>query len=595
MSKSKKEGGGKWINMIGLAVLVVCYAGAIWNVVKAKRQESRADVIRVVHWQLELGVRDGLASLIEDFEALKAEQGQSVEVVQIPIPEGAYNQYVTTQLIGGTAPDMIQIGKFPVEYLGRYFYPLSNKLQKPNPFLGERLAELNQKSERSEVEETQRTLLETLAPKAWMDTFNDGLRGQFVPEFQEYFGVGFSTFTVRMYYNKNLFLKVLGHDRPPASFEELISFSEAIKEYGEEHSISLLPIASSKYQAEVFRNRYLGEITSDLDRLWDLDHSGEMDGVESLMAMLRGEHTPWNPQYRAAMDVVQSLASFFPRGFMSMGREDSGFAFVQGKAGMITSGSWDALSYLKKIQDQPVENRFEVGIFDLPSISLTHPEYGIYADGRLSEASAGTGFAFGITRFTSNFDLCVEFLQYATTPEMNTHVNEIAGWIPVITGAIPKEWLKNFQPNIVGYVGNIRFEVLGGGKVKLREDQVFWPLISGDTDYETYASELWSSLPAEAATDFKRLYEGSRESIPNRQARKSAYLANVVFGGQDPQNRAVNEIQLQRSLQPLLLFKTTQKKMDRMLELTLEDAPEDERSVEFNQEFFKALEREMSQ
>ncbi len=495
-----KEGNSKWINMMGLAVLLVCYTGAIWNVVKAKRQEKRAEVIRIVHWQLELGVRDGLQSLIDKFEAMKAEEGKAVEVIQIPMPERAYNQYVTTQLIGGTAPDMIQIGMFPMEYLGRYFYPLSNVLQKPNPFLAKRLEVLNQMEDISEADETERQVIETLVDKPWMDTFHDGLRGQFREEFQEYFGVGFSTFTVRMYYNKDLFKKVLGHDRAPASFDELISFSNAIQKYGEENELNLLPIASSKYQADVFRWRYLAELTADMSREYDLDYSGTSDGTEKLMAMLRGDFTPWNEQYKASIEVVQEIADFFPRGFMSMGREDSGFSFVQGKAGMITSGSWDARSYLKKIQDQPEERRFEVGIFDLPSIAQDHPEYGAYADGRHSEAAAGTGFGFGITRFTRSFDLCVEFLQFATTPDMNTEVNEIAGWIPVVHGAVPGELLKNFQPNFVGYAGSTFFEVMSGGKVLLLEEQVYWPLISGDSNYEDYAESLWEKTPAGAAS-----------------------------------------------------------------------------------------------
>jgi len=113
--------GASWINLLGLLVLLVCYAGAIWNVVGTKRRESSREMIRLVHWQLETGVREGLQVLIDEFESRKAAEGRQIEVVQIAIPERVYNQYVTTQLIGGTAPDMIQIGRFAPEYLGRFF------------------------------------------------------------------------------------------------------------------------------------------------------------------------------------------------------------------------------------------------------------------------------------------------------------------------------------------------------------------------------------------------------------------------------------------------------------------------------------------
>ncbi len=596
MAKSNKDGGVAWVNYVGLLILLVCYAGAFWNVISTKRQESRADVIRLVHWQLELGVRGGLQTLIDQFEEYKREQGQAVEVVQIPIPEKAYNQYVTTQLIGGTAPDMIQIGKFPIEYLGRYFYPLSPYLQEPNPFNQARLEELEAAEtltdEKKELEEE----LSAHADGPWMNSFTDGLRSQFSEDFQEYFGVGFSTFTVRMYYNKDLFQQALGHSRAPSSYAELLEFAEGIHEHAVETDKDLVPIASSKYQVNVFRGRYIGNLTANLSWKFDLDQNGWADGLERLMAMLRGDFTPWTPEYAAAIQAVQQLADFFPKGFMALGREDSGFAFVQGRAAMITSGSWDALSYLNKIKNQPEDSRFEVGIFDLPVITPQNEQFGDYAVGRSSEAASGTGFAFGITRFTRHPDLCVEFLQFATTPENNTELNLIAGWIPVVHGAVPGELMKNFEPNYVGYFGSVMFEIMPGGKALLLEDQIYWPYISGDFDYETYARRLWDALPAEAATDFKRMYEANVESIPNRQLRRSAFLSTVVLGQQTPEARIVNEINLQRSLEPLLSMQIGQKRIDHMLAETLKHIPDDEPKVQaFNQAFFRALEREKSQ
>lgn len=595
MGGAKTDGSSTWINIIGLLLLGVCYVGAIWNVVTTRREETQSNTIRLVHWQLELGVRDGVQALIEDFEAYKRGMGEPVKVVQIPIPEQVYSQYVTTQLIGGTAPDMIQIGKFPQEYLGRFFYPLSKHVEEPNPEMARRRDELIGREELTEKEQTELAALHALADQPWMDSFTDGLRSQFQTDFQEYYGVGFSTFTVRMYYNKDMFQRILGHDRPPRSYEEFIEFSREIEAFAEEAGESIQPIASSKYQADVFKNRYFSEITPDLVRAMDYTLLGAPEGVEKLAAMIQGVYTPWNPEYEAAVKVLLEIAEFFPKGFMSLGREDSGFSFVQGKAGMITSGSWDALSYLKKIEDQPEENRFEVGIFDLPSISTDHPVFGKYADGRASESDSGTGFAFGITRHTRNFDLCLEFLQFATTPDMNTKVNESAGWIPVIQGATPRELLKNFQPNVVGYFGNARLEVLPNGKVKLEDDQLFWVLIQGDISYEEYAERLWDRLPVAAATDYKRLYEGSMESVPNRQLRCSAFLANVVFGDEGVETRTAREIKFLRSLQPLVALLTMQPIADELMRRARAEVPDDPRILEFVEKFDRALQRELTQ
>jgi len=596
MSARKKDGDRfAWVNYIGLGILLICYAGAIWNVIKVKRQDAGENVIRIVHWQLELGVRDGLQTIIDEFEAYKAAQGKEVEIIQIPIPERAYTQYVTTQLIGGTAPDMIQIGKFPLEYLGRYFHPLSKDVQSPNPFLARRLEELKEVENPTDDQTERIELLDYLADQPWMDSFTDGLRAQFEKKFQEYYGVGFSTFTVRMFYNKDIFERVLGHSRPPETYREALEFCRRIQEYAEEHNPDLVPIAGSKYQVEWLRQRFLASMTADLNREYDLDRSGQAEGEEKLMAMLRGEFTPYNPQYRGALQAMQNLSEFFPKGFMALGREDAGFDFVQGDAAMITSGSWDALSFLKKISNQPKESQFEVGVFDMPAVSSDDPEFGQYADGRSSEANAGTGFAFGITRYTRNKPLCIEFLQYCTTPRSNAKLNKIAGWIPVVHGAEPADLLKPFMPNYVGYFGRVDFEIMKDGKALLLEEQEYWPLISQEVDYEKYAEDLWEDLPTAAATDFKRLYDGFTESIPNRQARRSAYLAGVVLEGEESGTRAEREKRLLRSLEPLLRQQLGQLRFDRLLELTKE-AAEDAGSAdsEFNQTFHRALKRELN-
>lgn len=58
-------------------------------------------------------------------------------------------------------------------------------------------------------------------------------------------------------------------------------------------------------------------------------------------------------KYRVSLELTRKLSSYFTPGFMSVDRMDAGFSFVQGNAAMITSGSWDASSYIKIISDQP--------------------------------------------------------------------------------------------------------------------------------------------------------------------------------------------------------------------------------------------------
>lgn len=554
MSKQEKTGTA-WTNYVGLALLAVCYAGALVNVFTKTRVETDHEVIRLVHWQLELGVRDGLENSIHRFEEYKASQGKKVRVIQIPMPEQSYKQYVTTQLIGGTAPDMIQLGKFPDEYLGRYFLPLSETVQYPNPFI-QKEAQKNPEND----------LLQDLTERPWMDTFTDGLRTMFYDRFQEYYGVGFSQFTIRMFYNKTLFKKVLGTEYPPSSYRDLLEACRRIEQYAENNDVQLSPIASSRYQMEYFKGQYLSGLTRDVAINNDYNMDGSFGGDEKMMTVLSGTSGPHDPRYRAGMESARKMADFFPRGFMALERMDAAFAFVQGRAAMITSGSWDARSFMRQIENQPPERRFEVGIFELPQIAPDDPEFGEYFDGPASEAGTGTGFAFGITRNTKNFDLCVEFLQFCTTPGNNSILNDQAAWIPSVIGARMNPVLEVFRPNFIGLWGGMDLRFVARGRCETLENQIFWPYISGEISYDDYKNKLMEQLPGEAALDFRRLYESKDESLPGLRTTRSVFLAAAVFG--PPNERALNKKKLLRACSSQAVYERGKWDMRFMLKRT---------------------------
>src|SRR5207253_9887425 len=91
----------------------------------------RQITIRFAHWQLENGPRDAFEKIAAEYS--KLHPGISVE--QLPIPERIYPNWFITQLVGGMAPDLIQIGKGSNdERLTRFFTPLSDLASSPNPY-----------------------------------------------------------------------------------------------------------------------------------------------------------------------------------------------------------------------------------------------------------------------------------------------------------------------------------------------------------------------------------------------------------------------------------------------------------------------------
>jgi len=246
---------------------------------------------------------------------------------------------------------------------------------------------------------------------------------------------------------------------------------------------------------------------------------------------------------------------------------------------------------LKKIQDQPPESRFEVGIFDLPVGDRNDPVYGGDFDGRTSEANTGTGFAFGIARNSKHQETCLEFLQFCTTPENNSKLNKSAAWIPAIRESPSTDLLKNFEPNYVGYWGQVNFHIHWDGKTRMIEEQLYWKLISGEIDYATYTDELMLKLPAAAATDYKRAYDRYVEFLPSHLAMRSTFLAASVFGPE--KERHESDLKLLRSWEKLLDTESGQKNFDIVMKNAKADIRESGRESDFNDEFFNYLKREM--
>ena len=589
MSRGAGERSRSWVNGIGLLILAACYAAALVNVARKRHEETTHEVIRITHWQLELGVREGLQELIRRYEEKKAREGRPVRVIQIPVTERAYAQYITTQMVGGTAPDMVALGMFPREFFGRYFLPMSEALQRPNPYIAERLREWDARADLTDEERRLAAAHRELRDAKWMDTFTDGLRTLYNEELQEYFGVGFSQFTIRIFYNKDLYRRVLGRDTPPETYRQMLEDCERIEAWNRERNDTLVPIASSRYQMNLLRSRYTSGMTADLFREFDVTADAWATNVELLAATIRGDWTPEHPRHRATLDLLRVMARFFPRGFMALDRMDAGFSFVQGRAAMITSGSWDARSFLKNIENQPADRRFEVGIFDFPVIGADDPEFGRYFAGRVSESSTGTAFSIGITRYTKNQDLCVDFLQFCTTPESNSILNRYAEWIPAVRGAIASEMLEAFTPNFVGYYGQANFDF--GPRSTVLNDQLFWPFISGEIDFDAFVRQLREQLPAVAALDFVRLYREQAEGLPGRRARRAAYLADIAFG--DAAKAEDAAARLLRAWDGLAPIELGQAWMDCLMEDAARTAAARGRLSPFNEAFFNEVVREL--
>jgi raffinose/stachyose/melibiose transport system substrate-binding protein len=486
-----------------LLLLIAVYAASCLvvaaNVYRGAGGVQQTKVLRLAHWQLEPGIRDALDDLIADYHKLHPD----VEVHQILIPEEGYFQWVNTQLVGRTAPDMIECGLggavawalWP-KFYARYFLPLDRFVDEPNPY-------------------NKGTPLENMS---WRKTYFDEMEGGYEESLQSYYRTPLSTFTVRLYYNKELIEKVWGPGFPQ-TYEEFITLCKKLVQYGKDNKRVLVPIAGSGYNFRQFFDAYRTAFTADyLDRL-DVDYNGEVSRIESASPIYSGRVKLTEPPIRANFELVRELSEYFPQGYTSLDRDQAVFLFLQGNAAMISTGSWD-------YQSLGVQSEFPLAVTEIPLPAKSNPRYGRYVAGPETEAGLQGGFAIAITKTSRHADTALDFLQYASSLRQNEQLNKAMFWLPVIKGAEPREELKPFAPRIEGYSASIEYE---GPGAELAYAQMSVEYLSGKVGYDEFVAGFMQAFHRELPAGVTETIRNNDQTL-NQQMRFGAIRRAALAG-----------------------------------------------------------------
>ncbi len=461
--------------------------------------EEKKKVLRFAHWQLEPGIRSAMDELIADYQEVHPD----IEVRQILIPEEGYFRWVNTQLIGRTAPDMIECGSggtvgwalWP-KFYARYFMPLDRYVDQPNPY-----------NKGTEFEDT-----------PWRKTYFDEMEGGYDDSLQSYYRVPLSAFTVRLYYNKDMIEEVWGPSFPQ-TYEGFIELCEELERYGEEQGKKLVPIAGSGYNFRQFFNAFRTAFTADYQDRLDRDFDGTVSRAESAGPLYSGAVGMTEPPIRANFELVRELSAYFPQGYTSLDRDEAVFLFLQGHSAMITTGSWDYKSL-------GVQSEFTIGVTDIPLPSKDNPRYGQYVAGPQTEAGLEGGFPMGITKISGNADLALDFLQYAASLRKNEELNRAMYWLPVIKGAEPREDLRPFAPHIEGYSPSIEYANPGA---ELAYDQTSLLYLSGKISYEEFAKDLLAAYRRDGPVGMDEYFKNNEQTLD--QQMRSAALRRAAIAG----------------------------------------------------------------
>lgn len=427
-------------NLLMLVLLAGVYGYAASRLLLRRGAEvvdPSVEVIRFAHWQIEPGVREAFAEIAAEYMKLHPK----VRVEQMDIPGRAWKQWLRTGLAGGTAPDLIELASYenPDDMLARYFTPITRWLEDPNPYnAGE----------------------PDLRAVSWRKSYTSELMPSeivhyFSPNLQEYYGAPSAVVTVRVFYNRRLVQEALGEDRPPQTFDEFVKLCAALQRRAERTGQPVAPLAGSWFNLTKITDELFGAAGQRASLEHDLSRDLEMTKREALVDYVRGRWSLATPAVRAGLQSVEAFGVYMAPGWSQLNREDSMLQFLQGRAALLATGTWDAGGIL-------AQANFPVGAFKMPVFRRGDPKYGRGTLGPISEANTFAGVPFGLTRGSRHPERAIDFLRFLTCRKSNATFSRISTWLPVIKGVPAPKVSESFRPVEDGYVRGLNLRSLGG-------------------------------------------------------------------------------------------------------------------------------------
>lgn len=436
-----------WISIRSHYPILIVAGVILWSLTeivlnRVKEEPPGTIILRVGHWQLETGFREGIAEMAKEFQ----KQHPNVKVIQDAVPEAIYGQWLSTQFMGGTAPDILAIGNIPYQlqlsFYNRYCVPLTSYVNRVNPY--------NRGTE--------------FANTPLRNTYRDGMSSGYSVELQEYMSFPVTACGLRVFYNKDLLRRLTGNDFPPKHYKEFTEICNKIARQKNENGKPYIPIVGSTFHFKMWEWCMTDILTYKIMDKADFNRDGTVGNDEMYVAVATNLLNMKCRPIAAKFKMLKELADFCQPGFTGLSRDEGVFLFAQKKAVFISTGTWDArgLAELAK-------GKFSVGVMDFPQPAVNDPEYGDIVAGPRYEVP-GYASGFSINRTSRHQETALDFLMFMTSKVNNERFNKLIGWIPAIMNTGTDDLLSNFIPCYEGIYPN--FNVNLGGETYIRYAQL---------------------------------------------------------------------------------------------------------------------------
>ena len=407
----------KYRNIIGFLLLAIGFTFCFYLHLQTLRElkPKGKKTVLLAHWQGERGCKEALQKVIDDYNKLHPE----VKIrQQIIVGSGSsFMRWCVTQIIGGMPPDIMEYHPGFRSYLSKYFTGMSEWVNKTNPY-------------------NKGTDFENIP---WKDTFYGGMYGNWEPELMDYYSIPNTLYTQRFYYNKDIFRKATGSDKPPKTMQEFIHICQKIKKLG---YIPVIVENAKGEQGVSFFSTILSQIGWSFEHELDFNHDGRIEPNEFMRAFYLKDFKFNTPRLESGMKLMLEFSNSWGKGFNAIDFTVAPFMFIQQKGACYLGGSWLGRQMLESC-------KFELGSFPFPLITKADPVAGKFYCGPWGENTTNPGMALAVAN-GPNKEIAIDFLRFLTTRRNNSTFNNGPAWVPGVMGAEINPAVKGFKPLIRG-------------------------------------------------------------------------------------------------------------------------------------------------
>ena len=424
------------------------------SVTEGERPVVGKRIVRIAHSLNDERVQVAFQRLADKYREIHPD----VEVRIQSIPFRAYEQWVTTQLMGGTSPDLIQVlanGRNWAILAQHYMEALTPYIINENPY-----------NEGTDLEY-----------ESWRATYIDGMEGGYFMHLLDFYSIPLTVDNIRVYYNREMFVEIFGSEAPPKSFADWMEMCKKIEAFAQAKGEVIYPLAVSR--EDELLGIYYPTVSANMMRPYDINFAAAAAATQVYLGLLSGTFDLHNERVRAGLNLLLEIYSHTQPSFISDMNEQKRFHFLQRRAAMVLGNTRDFGLYRDV-------GEFPVGSFYFPQVGPNHPEYGKYYVGPPRE-SPNTTFAFGLSQSSRNREGALDFMRFCSARENNAAFCADLDWYPAIRGALVRPELRIFEPRPRGVIYHPNF-YSWMGPAQLYFEQFFPLFLDGQLDVDRYIS-----------------------------------------------------------------------------------------------------------